>query len=276
MQNRQSANGFRENTRSSENAVIDIPKEELERKYIDEDLSIEECAEYFGCSPTPIANRLRAYDIEVRNRGNQPLNVSRNELYELYVEEGLTTIEVAEQLDCHPSTVGKKLQEHGIPTTGENHGRSIPIPKRDLIESYVEEGQTTYEIAERYDCDPTVIERRLRWYGIERRHTDAGADTWDYKYGAGWRRQRRKALERADHQCERCGITDDDHREKYIEPTRDVGFGLDVHHRVSVRLFKRWDLPLKDANRLSNLEVLCQSCHLDYGDRVGTFEVIEE
>lgn len=256
--------------------MIDISKDELERKYIDEDLSIEECAEYFGCSPTPIAHRLRAYDIEVRNRGNQPLDVSRKELDELYVEKGLSTTEVAERLNCHPSTVGKKLREHGIPTTGENHGSSIHIPKRELIESYVEEGRTTYELAERFNCDPTVIERRLRWYEIEDRHTDAGEEPWVYKYGDGWRRQRRKALERADYQCERCGITDDEHREKYVEPTRGVGFGLDVHHGVSVRLFKRWDLPIEDANRLSNLEVLCQSCHREFGDRVGTFELIEE
>ena len=95
--------------------MLDIPKDELARKYLDEGLSIEECAEHFGCSPTPVANRLRAYDLEVRNQGNQPLEVSEEGLRRLYVEEGLTTVDVAQELECHPSTVSRKLSEHGIP-----------------------------------------------------------------------------------------------------------------------------------------------------------------
>lgn len=202
------------------------------------------------------------------------MDVSYDVLYNLYVKEGMTTVEVAEELDCHPSTVGKKLQEHDIPTTGPNHGRSIDIPEEELVRLYIDEERTTYEIAEYYDCDPTVVERRLEWYDVEIRHT-ATDGTWEYKYGASWRRQRRKALERSDYQCERCGITDEEHRARHVEPTRGVGFGLDVHHRVSVRLFKQWDLPIDDANAVSNLEVLCQSCHQDHGDRVGTFDARE-
>lgn len=176
--------------------MIDIPKDELERIYLDEDCSIAECAEHFGCSTTTIEGLLRKYDIPVRNRGNQPLEVSKNELQRLYVEQGLTTTEVVERLDCHPSTVGKKLKAHNIPTTGPNHGRSLNIPKDDLIRLYVEEEQTTYQLAERYDCDPTVVERRLRWYGIEPRHTPTGNGEWQYKYGSNWRKQREKALEK--------------------------------------------------------------------------------
>lgn len=251
----------------------DIPKDELAQKYLDEGLSIEECADHFGCSTTPIENRLRWYDLPVRNRGNQPLNVTKNELYKLYVDEGLTTMEVADRLECHPSTVGKKLKEHGIPTTGPNHGRSISISKDELIRLYVDEEQTTYDLAERYDCDPTVVERRLRWYGIETRHTSAGDGTGHYKYGNNWRKLRQKALENADYRCELCGIPEAEHRSMYKDPTRSVGLGLDVHHKVSVKLFRRWEAAsVEDANDLSNVQVLCQACHFEHGDRVGTTE----
>lgn len=253
--------------------MYDIPKDELVEKYIDEGLSIEQCAAYFGCSTSPIENRLREYDLEVRNRGNQPLEVSKKTLYPLYVEERLTTSEVAEQLDCHPSTVSRKLKEHDIPTTGPNHGRSIPIPERELIQLYVDEERTTYELADRYDCDPTVIERRLGWCGVETRHTTAGDGDWQYKYGSNWRNQRKAALEAADYRCEICGMTDGAHRARYADRTRGVGLGLDVHHKVSTRHFKRWEAAsLEDANALSNLQVLCQRCHTEYGDRVGTSE----
>lgn len=253
--------------------MYDITKDELFRKYVDEGLSISECAEYFGCSTGPIEDRLRKFEIPVRNRGNQPLEIPEDRLRRLYVDLGLTTVEIAEEFDCHPGTIGRRLNEYGIETTGENHGNAVRIPKDELVESYVEDGNTTYELADRYDCDPTVIERRLRWYGIETRHTSAGDGDWQYNYGANWRRQRRKALERAGYRCERCGLTDGEHRMRYRDRTRDVGLGLDVHHRVSLQSFRRWDVAsVEDANSLSNLQVLCQACHTDHGDRVGTSE----
>lgn len=247
--------------------------DELEERYIREGLSIQECADHFGCSTTLIEFRLAEYGIPTRPPGSQPVEVTRDELEELYVEQGLTTIEVADRLDCHPSTVGKKLREHGIPRTGENHGRSIHIPERELAVLYIEEGQTTYQLAERFECGPTVIERRLRWYGIDTRHTSAGDRGGSYNYGSNWKRQRRKALEQAGYRCERCGMTQAEHRERYGDPTRGVGLGLDVHHRVKAKLCRRWDLPsLEEANRLANLEVLCQECHRRFGDRIGLSE----
>lgn len=246
-----------------------ISKEELYRKYVDEGLSIDECADYFRCSTCPIEDRLRRIGIEIRNRGNQPLDIPEEVLHELYVVQGLSTVEIAKRFDCHNATISNKLREYGIPTTGPNHGNSLNLPKEELIELYVDEGKTTYELAERYGCDPTVIERRIRWYGIETRHTTAGDGDLRYKYGSNWRKHRKKALEKADYRCEICSITDGEHRVKYKDPTRDVGLGLDVHHRVPVRLFKKWDQSIEDANQLSNLQVLCQECHLNHGDRVG-------
>lgn len=250
-----------------------IPKDELERLYLDEGLSIKECAEYFECSTAPIEDRLRKYDIPVRSRGNQPLELPEDTLRELYVEAGLTTAQIAVRFDCHPSTIGHRLNEYDIPTDGRNHGHAVDIPEDELRRLYVDEGKTIYELAERYECDPTVVERRLGWYGIETRHTSAGDGDWEYPYGSNWRKQRRRALARADYRCEICGMTDAEHRRAYEDPTRELGVGLDVHHRVSVRLFERWDVAsIEDANGLENLEVLCQGCHAKHGDRTGTSE----
>lgn len=256
--------------------VIEIPPEDLREQYIENGKSFEECAEYFNCSSSLIENRLHEYDIPTRPAGGEPVEISKSELRELYVEKDLSTVEIADRYNCHNSTISSKLNEQGISTEGPNHGNSLNLPKEELIDLYVQQEKTTYELADYYDCDSTVIERRLRWYGITKRHTGPSDDPWEYKYGSSWRRQRRKALERAEYRCELCGMTDDEHRKTHIEPTRGVRFGLDVHHRVSVRLFKRWDLPIDDANQLVNLEVLCQSCHQNFGDRVGTFEVFEE
>lgn len=251
----------------------EIPEDELRELYLSDERSIQECADHFGCSSTLIEFRLQRYDIPTRAPGSEPVDIPEETLYELYVETGLTTLEIAERFDCHNSTISRKLEQYDIPTYGSNHGHAVDISEDELVTLYVEEERTTYELAERYDCDPTVIERRLRWYGVETRHTTAGDGDWEHKYGSNWRKQRRKALERADYRCEICGTTDGEHRMTYVDETRGIGLGLDVHHRVSARLFERWEAAsIEDANSLSNLEVLCQACHAEHGDRVGTSE----
>ena len=66
--------------------------------------------------------------------------------------------------------------------------------------------------------------------------------------GPNWYRQARKARERDNHTCQRCGIT----QELY-------GKRLTVHHIVPFRKFglERY----KEANDLANLVTLCASCH---------------
>lgn len=86
----------------------------------------------------------------------------------------------------------------------------------------------------------------------ENAKTGEDAPTWkggyEPYYGANWRKQRRKARERDDHTCQRCGITEIEH-----------GRALDVHHIVPFRRFGR--TRYKEANDLSNLICLCNVCH---------------
>ena len=69
-------------------------------------------------------------------------------------------------------------------------------------------------------------------------------------YGVGWKSARQAALERANHICESCGTTQQQHRDNYE-------VGLHVHHQKPVRTFEH----APEAHTLSNLEVLCVDCH---------------
>jgi hypothetical protein len=69
-------------------------------------------------------------------------------------------------------------------------------------------------------------------------------------YEGNWLTQRRKALVRDDWQCTECGMSDDEHVDRY-------GWGLEVHHRTKAR----WFDDLEAANRLENLQTVCRSCH---------------
>lgn len=64
--------------------------------------------------------------------------------------------------------------------------------------------------------------------------------------GAGWGKISEKVREKAQRICECCGLTEAEHGRK-----------LEVHHKVPYHQF----LNKKAANKLSNLEALCKSCH---------------
>lgn len=71
-------------------------------------------------------------------------------------------------------------------------------------------------------------------------------------YGINWNRQRKRARERDNFVCQKCGINED-----------ELDKELDVHHIISFRKFglKRY----LEANELSNLVSLCPSCHMSIG-----------
>jgi 5-methylcytosine-specific restriction endonuclease McrA len=91
-------------------------------------------------------------------------------LREQYVEERRTTVDIAEECGCDDTTVGDWLKRHGIET--RRGGVQTPEELTDkewLREQYVEEGRTTYEIAERCGCSGWTVGTWLERHGIETR-----------------------------------------------------------------------------------------------------------
>lgn len=80
-------------------------------------------------------------------------------------------------------------------------------------------------------------------------------------YGPNWREQRNRARKRDGYQCQICGITE-----------KELGHQLDVHHIVPILEFgyivSENDNYL-EANALSNLLSVCQSCHSSIEPRRG-------
>lgn len=82
-----------------------------------------------------------------------------------------------------------------------------------------------------------------------------GTDTFDQRHGPDFESQREKALEQAGYECEQCGISDEEHRERddLFPPNR----GLHVHHIVDTTEFETRE----EMHALDNLAVLCADCH---------------
>lgn len=72
-------------------------------------------------------------------------------------------------------------------------------------------------------------------------------------YGSNWDEQRKKALERDNTRCQRCGVD-----------MCDLDSELHVHHIKKLRRFReKYDEPTwwEKGNKLENLVSLCPSCH---------------
>jgi predicted HNH restriction endonuclease len=65
-------------------------------------------------------------------------------------------------------------------------------------------------------------------------------------YGENWRKQRREARKRDNYKCVMCGITEEEY-----------GMELSVHHIIPFVAFDDY----REANKLSNLISVCESCH---------------
>lgn len=68
-------------------------------------------------------------------------------------------------------------------------------------------------------------------------------------YGPNWKEQRKTARERDNHQCQACGVSEE-----------DIERQLSVHHITPFREFDSYE----EANKLSNLVTFCEPCHSEW------------
>lgn len=179
----------------------------------------------------------------------------RNEdrLRELYVEEGLTIAEIAEYLDCSPSTVHKYIHQFEIPiqnpeySSPKSEWTERPDPDR-LRELYHGDRMNIREIGKKYGVSYRTAWTWLDDAGIERRSKSMAKVLRDP--GVYFGSQNGYERVAAGYQGEQYTVLV--HRLIAIgEFGFDTVAGNDVHHKNGVP----WD------NRPSNLEILSHSDH---------------
>jgi AraC-like DNA-binding protein len=92
-----------------------LSRQLLEQLYVEDGFSIKELANRFGCGETTVRRALRAQGIAIRNKHDYRLEISRAELERLYCEEGVTEDAIGQAFGCNGRTIGRRLEEYGIP-----------------------------------------------------------------------------------------------------------------------------------------------------------------
>ena len=187
-------------------------------------------------------------------------------LHRLYHEEGMIARDIGKKLGIGRGGVLYWMRKHDIPRR-KGGGRGEVTPGRPWADAdrmerlYVEEGLTSEQIAEKFDCSPTTVIVWLGNHGIERRRAGVQESPYiaplsTHKRGhVRWR-----------------------HKEHTVEVHRLLGvaeFGFEavgdmhVHHVNEIP----WD------NRPGNLELLSNSDHqkvhrkLNWLDRIRIAEM---
>jgi len=148
-------------------------EELLRQKYLDENLSGPEIAEEWGCSARTITNWRHKHGIETKPQNHGEPWTDGEKLRELYVEERLTTYEIADRFDTSSSTISAALERHGIEARSGGSGLEHGQPWHDesnLRELYVNQQLTAEEVGERLGCSQSTVLLQLRKFGIPRRH----------------------------------------------------------------------------------------------------------
>ena len=224
----------------------------LRRLYVDQGLTQKEIAEKLGCGSHTVYKYLKEYDI---SRAESDNYTDPDWLREKYHGEGLSMVEVGELCGVGLDAVSYQMRKHGIDRRSISESRSkgdiSHLHDREWLEAeYSDKGRTTIEIADELDVTNWVVSKWLRRHGIETRPSLSAegesnpnwAGGYEGYYGASWRDQRQKAVERDGGECVICGE----------EP-------VDVHH---IRPFREFGVENHEqANRLDNLVCLCRGHH---------------
>lgn len=227
--------------------------EKLAELYYGDELSMQDIAEQFGTTRQTIWNWMERFGMERRGlheshtTGAPELLKDPDALRRELIEVGKTRQQVADELGVSQPTVTKWALDHGI--TGSNHNRPPVEVECDWCGKSLTRPRWRVETTDHRFCDDDC---RGAW--ISEHYSGPDNQNWrggHYEYGPGWNREKREAVrERDGLECVACGLTQDDHIDRYAEK-------LHVHHITPARKF---DDPMK-RNAMDNLTTLCRTCH---------------
>lgn len=144
---------------------------------------------------------------------------------------------------------------------------------KEELEYFVAQDIFIREMAEFMQVDPKTVNRYLKLFNLQQGRGRRGSrNKWwrggHVRYrGSDWYSARQAALERDNHICQICGITEAEYREK-------SGRGLSVHHKEPYYF--------NQENLVDNLRSVCQPCHIKleldegrFAGQVRTYQQIE-
>lgn len=224
-----------------------------------QDKTQAEIADDCGVSRTTITRWMDKLGIESDGPGCAQVDGKHKDeewLREKYVQEQRSTNDIAEECGVGKTTVIYWLDKHGIER--RNQREAIHLSWKGDEERREAQAEWMREISEPWwgadeETQERVRERLSEWWtennpmeGRTKEDNPAWKGGAPKYYGPNWDEQRARALDRDNHECQRCGSANN----------------LVVHHHAPIRIWRNdSDKDIEDANQLWNLVTLCEECH---------------
>lgn len=227
-------------------------KKWLYNQYVNKKNSIDDIAEICDCSKNTIWVWLKKHDIEIRDQSetlkiNGKLNGKNNPNYGKSMSE--ETKEKIRNSEYH-----QNLEGPNNPFYNKSHTKEIREKLSNIMERAWKSGEVSKKRQEWLSSEEAkqiaINNLPNDVSGSKNPNWKGGTSGW---YGWKWRTKiTKKVKERDNHKCQKCGMTEEEHRKKF-------GRGLVVHHIIPRRLFTDKD----KADSPFNLITLCDKCHLE-------------
>ena len=160
---------------------IDI--HQIKHLYYTEKKSAFEIAEIFGCTPIVIYGRMKENGMQRRpyseaqkiRYARDSLKLDLAEIVRLYFEEQLSLEAVGDRLGVSNDTVRKRLLAAGYAPRKRGELRRLRESEftdtdlAEMVRLYCEAGQSSMEIASRYNCSDVVVREHLKRHGVRLR-----------------------------------------------------------------------------------------------------------
>lgn len=145
-----------------------IDEDKLIDLYLNQNLSMQKCAEYFGCSYNPISRKLaklniiKSEDLKKQYK-HTSCNISKDEFYKIYIEQNYTKQEASNYFNCSTNTITNYARKFGFKKDSKSIKQNVSKGhvKYNLninnINKWLCEGLTVTEIANKYSCSERTI-----------------------------------------------------------------------------------------------------------------------
>ena len=163
-------------------------EQELTKLYVHQGLTTVEISEKWKTHSNAIIFFLRAFNIPIRTKGKislidkakhqQTLDILKNDLYRMYIDENKSPIEIAKALNLKKGTISKYLKILGISDKNAgkrfvNHKHSMPLDQTELLaelkELYLNQQMSLKGISKKWGVDLSTISKNLKKFGIQTR-----------------------------------------------------------------------------------------------------------
>lgn len=149
-----------------------ISYNELQALWNDATLSLNDIAEQFNVSTNTVRNYAKKYGLEQRQTNKQNINnplFTKDELYNLYIEEGLSTQKIADKYNTTTATVYNYLKRFNIDKKQKQRQHKQFEPDfNEFYDLFKVQKRPVEELMEYYDVSRSAIYKYAQQHNIAR------------------------------------------------------------------------------------------------------------